>query len=169
MEVLRAGLARVGGVVCASCNGSNALSPTPLFHSLTATGKLFAKYAKGADVNFSATIRENGAISIVSVAGSLTSFEVGGLRTTITGLVKQGRKKIVLNLEGLRYLDSSGIGELVRNYMTVIKSGGEMKVVGLKPKVEEIFKVTQLHQIFQEFQDEAEALQSFPENRKTAQ
>jgi anti-anti-sigma regulatory factor len=50
--------------------------------------------------------------------------------------------------------------------MTVIKSGGEMKVVGLKPKVEEIFKVTQLHQIFQEFRDETEAMESFPENRK---
>jgi len=80
--------------------------------------------------------------------------------------VKQGRKKIVLNLDGLLYLDSSGIGELVRNYMTVIKSGGEMKVVGLKPKVQQIFEVTQLHQIFEEFRDEAEALESFPENRK---
>jgi anti-sigma B factor antagonist len=119
-------------------------------------------------VNFSATIRESGPISVVHVTGSLTSFEVGGLRTTISGLLKQGRKKIVLNLEGLQYLDSSGIGELVRNYMTVIKADGEMKVVGLKPKVEEIFKVTQLHQIFQEFQDEAEALESFPENRKAA-
>ena len=118
-------------------------------------------------MNFSATIRENGPISLVYVTGSLTSFEIGGLRSTITGLLKQGRRKIVLNLDGLRYLDSSGIGELVRNYMSVIKSGGEMKVVGLKPKVEEIFKVTQLHQIFQEFQDEAEALESFPENRKT--
>ena len=118
-------------------------------------------------MNFSATIRENGPISLVYITGSLTSFEIGGLRSTITGLLKQGRRKIVLNLDGLRYLDSSGIGELVRNYMSVIKSGGEMKVVGLKPKVEEIFKVTQLHQIFQEFQDEAEALESFPENRKT--
>jgi anti-sigma B factor antagonist len=117
-------------------------------------------------VNFSATIKESGQVSLVHVTGSLTSFEVSGLRTTITSLLEQGRKKIILNLDGLRYLDSSGIGELVRNYMTVIKSGGEMKVVGLKPKVEEIFKVTQLHQIFQEFQDEKEALASFPENRK---
>jgi anti-sigma B factor antagonist len=117
-------------------------------------------------VNFSATIRESGQISLVYVTGSLTSFEIQGLRSTISELLKQGRKKIILNLDGLRYLDSSGIGELVRNYMTVIKSGGEMKVVGLRPKVEEIFKVTQLHQIFQEFQDEAEALESFPENRK---
>jgi anti-sigma B factor antagonist len=117
-------------------------------------------------VNFSATIRESGPISVVYVTGSLTSFEVGGLRSTIVALVKQGRKKIVLNLDGLLYLDSSGIGELVRNYMTVIKSGGEMKVVGLKPKVQQIFEVTQLHQIFEEFRDEAEALESFPENRK---
>jgi anti-sigma B factor antagonist len=117
-------------------------------------------------VNFSATIKESGQVSLVHVTGSLTSFEVSGLRTTITSLLEQGRKKIILNLDGLRYLDSSGIGELVRNYMTVIKAGGEMKVVGLKPKVEEIFKVTQLHQIFQEFQDEKEALESFPENRK---
>jgi anti-sigma B factor antagonist len=117
-------------------------------------------------VNFSATIKESGQVSLVHVTGSLTSFEVSGLRTTITSLLQQGRRKIILNLDGLRYLDSSGIGELVRNYMTVIKAGGEMKVVGLKPKVEEIFKVTQLHQIFQEFQDEKEALESFPENRK---
>ena len=117
-------------------------------------------------MNFSATIRESGPISVVYVTGSLTSFEVGGLRTTIAALVKQGRKKIVLNLDGLLYLDSSGIGELVRNYMTVIKSGGEMKVVGLKPKVQQIFEVTQLHQIFEEFRDETEALESFPENRK---
>jgi anti-sigma B factor antagonist len=117
-------------------------------------------------VNFSAIIKESGQVSLVYITGSLTSFEVSGLRTTISSLLQQGRKKIILNLDGLRYLDSSGIGELVRNYMTVIKAGGEMKVVGLKPKVEEIFKVTQLHQIFQEFQDETEALESFPENRK---
>jgi anti-anti-sigma regulatory factor len=41
-----------------------------------------------------------------------------------------------------------------------------MKVVGLKPKVQQIFEVTQLHQIFEEFRDETEALESFPENRK---
>jgi anti-sigma B factor antagonist len=140
---------------------------SPVFLTL-AKGKLAGGEAPEDPVNFSATVRENGPISVVYVTGSLTSFEVAGLRSTISGLVKQGRRKIVLNLDGLRYLDSSGIGELVRNYMTVIKSGGEMKVVGLKSKVEEIFKVTQLHQIFEEFRDEAHALESFPENRKIA-
>jgi len=62
--------------------------------------------------------------------------------------VSEKRKDIVLNLAGLHYLDSSGIGELVRNYLTVIKSGGTMKVVGLSAKVEEILKITQLYKVF---------------------
>ena len=67
---------------------------------------------------------------------------------------------------GLEYLDSSGIGELVRNYLSVVKKGGAMKVVGLAPKVEEILKVTQLYQVFPEFPDEESALESFPSELK---
>ena len=48
--------------------------------------------------------------------------------------------------------------------MSVIKRGGEIKVVGLSARVEEILKITQLHQVFQEFQDEQSAVQSFPRN-----
>jgi anti-sigma B factor antagonist len=113
-------------------------------------------------LNFSATIRNAGPISIVEVAGRLTSLEGGTLRNSIAQLLKEGRKQIVLNLNGLEYLDSSGIGDLVHTYMTVIKRGGEMKVVGLSERVEEILKITQLHQVFQEFQDEQSAVQSFP-------
>jgi len=113
-------------------------------------------------LNFSATIRHAGPISIVEIEGRLTSFESGALRNSIAQLLKEGRKHIVLNLSRLDYLDSSGIGELVQSYMSVIKRGGEMKVVGLTEKVEEILKITQLHQVFQEFQDEQSAVRSFP-------
>jgi anti-sigma B factor antagonist len=115
-------------------------------------------------VNFSATVRQVGQVSVVKVSGKLTSFESGALRSSITKLLKEGRKQILLNLSGLTYLDSSGIGELVQTYMSVIKGGGEMKVVGLSDKVEEILKITQLYQVFQEFQDEQAALRSFPDN-----
>jgi len=121
-------------------------------------------------VNFSAIIRQVGQISVVEVTGKLTSFESGALRNSIAQLPKKGRKQILLNLRGLVYLDSSGIGDLVHTYMSVIKSGGEMKVVGLTDKVEEILKITQLHHVFPEFKDEHTALQSFPSNgskRKT--
>lgn len=115
-------------------------------------------------MNFSANIRQVGQVSIVEVTGKLTSFEGGALRSSIAQLLKQGRKQILLNLSGLTYLDSSGIGDLVHTYMSVIRGGGEMKVVGLSDKVEEILKITQLYQVFQEFQDEQAALRSFPEN-----
>jgi anti-sigma B factor antagonist len=121
---------------------------------------------QGYTVNFSATIRQAGEVSIVDLTGHLNSFASGALREALAGLLKQGRKKIILNAGGLLYLDSSGVGELVHGYMRVIKLGGEMKVIGLSAKVEEILKITQLYRIFQEFGDEEAALQSFPEYRK---
>jgi len=114
--------------------------------------------------NFSVTIRQAGPISLLDVAGRLTSFEIGALRDSISRLLKQGRKNIVLNLSGLQYLDSSGIGELARVYVSVVKQSGQMKVVGLSPKVEEILKITQLYQVFPEFPSEEAALKSFPES-----
>jgi len=118
-------------------------------------------------VNFSATIRQVGQVSVVEVSGKLTSLESGALNNSIAQLLKEGRKQILLNLSGLTYLDSSGIGELVRTYMSVIKRDGEMKVVGLTDKAEEILKITKLYQVFQEFQDERSALQSFPHGGKS--
>ena len=122
-------------------------------------------------MNFSAIIRQVGQVSVVEVTGKLTSFESGALRTSIAKLLKEGRKQILLNVSGLVYLDSSGIGDLAHTYLSVIKSGGEMKVVGLTEKVEEILKITQLYHVFQEFKDERSALHSFQRDggkRKTA-
>ena len=118
-------------------------------------------------MSFSATIRKVGQVSVVEVTGKLTSLESGALNNSIAQLLKEGRKQILLNLKGLTYLDSSGIGELVRTYLSVIKRDGEMKVVGLTDKAEEILKITKLYQVFQEFQDERSALQSFPHGGKS--
>jgi anti-sigma B factor antagonist len=118
-------------------------------------------------VNFSVSVRQADGVSLVDVNGKLTSFETRAFQQMITRLLTQGQTNIVLNLTGLEYLDSSGIGELVRNYMSVIKKGGAMKVVGLAPKVEAILKVTQLYQVFPEFPDEASALESFSALRNT--
>ncbi|HTZ33909.1 MAG TPA: STAS domain-containing protein [Methylomirabilota bacterium] len=113
-------------------------------------------------MSFSVNVRQTEGVALVELTGRFTSFEAKAFREMVYGLVKQGQTNIVLNLSALDYLDSSGIGELVRNYLTVVKKGGAMKVVGLAPKVEEILKVTQLYQVFPEFPDEASALESFP-------
>ena len=114
--------------------------------------------------NFSIRIRQAGIVSLLDISGRLTSFETGALRDSISRLLKQGHKDIVLNLSGLQYLDSSGIGELARVYVMVVKQSGQMKVIGLSSKVEEILKVTHLYQVFPEFPDEEAALKSFPES-----
>ena len=113
-------------------------------------------------LNFSATIRHSARVSLIDLRGRLTFFEVGILRESITRLVREGHKQLVFNLGGLEYLDSSGIGELARLYVTVVKSGGEMKVTGLTPKIDQILKITHLSQVFPEYPDENAALQSFP-------
>jgi anti-sigma B factor antagonist len=113
--------------------------------------------------NFSIKIRETGAVTLMGVSGRLTSFETGALRDSISRLLKQGRRDIVLNLSALNYLDSSGIGELARVYVMVVKQGGQMKVVGLSSKIEEVLKITQLYQVFPEFPDEEAAVKSFPQ------
>jgi len=120
-----------------------------------------AIFAAGEPLEFSATIRRSAEVSLIDLNGRLTFFEVGILRENITRLVREGRKQMVLNLSGLQYLDSSGIGELARMYVMVVKSGGQMKVVGLTPKIEEVLKITHLYQVFPEFPDEQAALQSF--------
>ena len=112
-------------------------------------------------MNFSATIRHQGEVSLVDLSGTLTSFETAAMHETIAGLLRQGRKRIVLNLRELQYLDSSGVGQLVRAYLMVVKAGGEMKAVGLTPRIDEILKITKLSQVFPEFPDEDEALRSF--------
>ena len=106
-------------------------------------------------------IRQQDHVALVNVSGHLTSFEVRALRDSVQSLLHEKRHNILLNLSELKYLDSSGIGELARIYVAVVKLGGTMKVVGLAPKVDEILKVTHLSQVFQEFPDEQTALRSF--------
>jgi anti-sigma B factor antagonist len=113
-------------------------------------------------VSFSVKIRHRDQVALIDVSGHLTFFEVGALRESIQSLLKAQRKNIILNLSGLVYLDSSGVGELARIYVAVVKHGGAMKVIGLTPKVEEVLKITHLSQVFQEFPDEQSALRSFP-------
>ena len=101
---------------------------------------------------------------LLDVSGRLTSFETGALRDSIARMLKEGRRDIILNLRGLQYLDSSGIGELARVYVMVVKQSGQMKVIGLSSKIEEVLKITQLYQVFPEFPDEEAALKSFPQS-----
>jgi anti-sigma B factor antagonist len=128
---------------------------------------LYQKYGQ-VFVSFSIAVRQAEDVSVVDVSGRLTSFESRAFQQMIQTLLKQGHTNIILNLTALEYLDSSGVGELARNYLAVVKKGGAMKVVGLAPRIEEVLKITQLYQVFPEFPDEASALESFSNIRTTS-
>ena len=83
------------------------------------------------------------------------------LRSAIRNLVARGNTKLLLNLAGVRYIDSSGIGELIANYTTVGRSGGQLKLLNLTEKVQDLLVITKLLTVFDVYDDESEALSSF--------
>jgi anti-sigma B factor antagonist len=108
------------------------------------------------------TVRQVEGITIVDVSGRITMGEGNVmLRETMLGLLDQGNKKILLNLHEVGYVDSSGIGELVKSYTTVKNQGGQMKLVNLSKRVHDLLQLTRLYAVFDIEADEASALQSF--------
>ena len=83
------------------------------------------------------------------------------IRTTVRELVQSGNKKIVLNLMDINYIDSSGVGELVSTYTTVVNGGGKLKLLGLTKKIRELLAITKLLTVFEVYDDEPAALASF--------
>jgi len=112
-------------------------------------------------VNFSVKIHQREQVALVEVVGHLTIFEVGALRDAIQSLLKHKRKNILLNLSGLQYLDSSGIGELVSAYTAVKNQSGDLKLLHLTKKVRDLLQITKLYTVFDVFTDENTALRSF--------
>ncbi|MGA2389301.1 MAG: STAS domain-containing protein [Candidatus Sulfotelmatobacter sp.] len=108
------------------------------------------------------TTREVSHVTIVDLHGRITlGEETGKVREAIRGLIAAGKKKIVLNLAHVDYLDSSGVGELVSSYTAVRNSGGELKLFGLTKKVRDILYVTKLYTVFDIKDDEFTAVKSF--------
>ena len=76
-------------------------------------------------------------------------------------MIAGGNKKILLNLKGVRYIDSSGIGELIANFTTVNRGGGQLKLLNLTEKVQDLLVITKLLTVFDGSNTEAEAVASF--------
>lgn len=83
------------------------------------------------------------------------------LRTTIQELVKNGRRHVVLHLAGVYQVDSCGLGTLVAAYTGLQKSGGDLKLVQLSPRLEDLMVMTKLVTVFDVYKDEEAALESF--------
>ena len=108
------------------------------------------------------TTREVEGVSVVDLRGKI-AFGAGNtlLRETVARLIAVGSTKVLLNLKEVDFIDSSGIGELVRCHMAIRKQGGQMKLASLSPVVNGLLVATSLNKVFVVERDEASAIQSF--------
>jgi len=106
--------------------------------------------------------RQAGDVTILDLSGEVRIGDSSvALRESVRNLADQGKKKVLLNLAGVKYIDSSGIGELIANYTTVSRQGGQLKLLNLTDKIQNLLVITKLLTVFDSFDNEAEALKSF--------
>ena len=106
--------------------------------------------------------RPSGDVMILDLKGKLTIGEGDELlKDKINSLIQQGHKTLLLNLEGVPYVDSAGLGEIVRTYTTVSRQGGNLKLLNLTKRIEDLLAITKLLTVFDTYESEQEALNSF--------
>ncbi len=108
------------------------------------------------------TPMEVGDVTLVEASGRITlGQEVAALRQVLEDLNAKGRRKIVLNLAGVSYIDSSGIAELVSGFTAAKRNGGTLKLLKLTKRVQDLLQITKLSTVFEIFDDESKAIASF--------
>ena len=111
--------------------------------------------------------RTIGDVAVLDLKGRVTLGSGDQLlKDKVNSLVNQGRKKIVLNLEGVPYIDSAGLGEIVGTYTTVSRQGGSLKLANLTKKIADLLAITKLLTVFETFESENEAVRSFSASAK---
>ena len=106
--------------------------------------------------------RQAGDVTILDLSGAVRMGDGAvSLRNAIRSEIEQGNKKILLNLSGVKNIDSSGIGELIANYTTLSRDDGQLKLLKLTDKIRDLLVITKLLTVFDSYDDEAEALNTF--------
>ena len=108
------------------------------------------------------TTREVNEVTILDLGDRITLGEESGrLRDTVRGIVAQGSKKIIVNLGEVSYIESSGVGELVSAFTAVKRAGGELKLLNVTKKINDLLVITKLVTVFDVIDDEMTAVRSF--------
>jgi anti-sigma B factor antagonist len=101
-------------------------------------------------------------VTVLDLKGKMTLGEGDELlKDKINSLLADGKKKLLLNLEGVPYIDSAGLGEIVRTFTTVSRQGGKLKLLNLTKRIEDLLSITKLLTVFETFESEPEAIRSF--------
>jgi anti-sigma B factor antagonist len=110
--------------------------------------------------------REREGISILDFNGRLTAGEAGEVRERVRVLLAGGARQVIFNLQETDYIDSTGLGVLVMCYTGFERAGGSLKLVNLNRRNVELLVLTKLTTVFEIFNDEQDAVNSFFPNRE---
>lgn len=106
--------------------------------------------------------RKSGNVTILDLKGKILFGDgIEELRQSINQSIQANEKHLVLNFAEVPYLDSTGLGEVVRSYTTLKKEGGAVKIANLTNKVKDLMMVTKLITVFETFENENDAVKSF--------
>ena len=106
--------------------------------------------------------RQAGNVMILDLKGELVIGEGDELlKDKIHSMLQQGHKRLLLNLEGVPYVDSAGLGQMVSTLNTVTRNGGALKLLNLTKRLQDLLSITKLLTVFDAFDNEQEALDSF--------
>jgi anti-sigma B factor antagonist len=107
-------------------------------------------------------VREEGKVTVIDLTGKLMGgYDADVFRDLVHELIEGGRKKIVVNLAGIKWINSTGVGILITGYTTLRKNRGDLKLLNVSKKIESLLYVTKLNLIFECFDDEQAAIESY--------
>ncbi|HMA29799.1 MAG TPA: STAS domain-containing protein [Thermoanaerobaculia bacterium] len=108
------------------------------------------------------TLFEDGSVTIVTLSGDLVIGEAEALfKKTVNRLIEEGKVRLVVDCTGLRYVDSSGLGALVRALTTAQRDGGAAKLLGVPSSLRKLLELTRLDSVFEMFESREQAVSSF--------
>jgi anti-sigma B factor antagonist len=107
------------------------------------------------------TERQVGSVTVLTLSGKITSDDTGQLKEKVTNVLDQGHKRIVLDLSGVSYIDSSGLGEMVSCHTTASRQSGAIKLSSLGSRSKDLLVMTKLIMVFDVYDTEAAAVASF--------
>lgn len=101
-------------------------------------------------------------VSVLDLSGKIVLGEGDGqIRDRIKDLLADGQKQILLNLGDVNYIDSAGLGALISSYTTTKRQGGQLKLVNLTKRIQDLLAITKLITVFDTYDNEGQALASF--------
>jgi anti-sigma B factor antagonist len=106
-------------------------------------------------------VRQVGDVAVLDLNGELDTYSCPALRSAVVNLVDRGQRNILLNMAGVEYIDSAGLGTLVGGLKRTTEHGGQLKLVNTNSQIQKVLNITGLVRVFEQFSSEEEAIKSF--------